>query len=51
MPFRTLLTGLLLESESSVVVECRRCGTNVSRRTERCPNCEGAEFSRYEFPG
>jgi uncharacterized OB-fold protein len=50
MPFRTFLARLLPDPDSTVVVECRRCGVNVAPRTEQCPNCERAEFSRYEIP-
>jgi uncharacterized OB-fold protein len=50
MLFRTFLARLLPAPDSTVVVECRRCGVNVTPRTEECPNCERADFSRYEIP-
>ncbi|ELY49487.1 hypothetical protein [Natronorubrum sulfidifaciens] len=35
--------------ESTVLFECRDCGTNVSADTVRCPACNGDDIVRYSI--
>ena len=38
-----------LTADSELLIECRHCGTAVSRHTTACPDCQGTEFARYDF--
>ena len=38
-----------LGRSAEVVCECRRCGTTVDPRVDRCPACDAAEIARYEL--
>lgn len=34
---------------SQTLFECRRCGKNVDADTERCPECDSNDITRYEL--
>jgi len=36
-----------LRGRPEVVVECRRCGTNVQRARADCPTCGESDFAEY----
>lgn len=49
-----LVEGLLPDRPDSagattVVVECRRCGTSLEEGIDACPYCGDAEVVRFEF--
>lgn len=46
---RTLSMVLGIGSDITVIYECRRCGANVSRRTDLCPHCETMNIAVYEI--
>ena len=35
--------------ESTIIFECRNCGTNVSPDTDCCPACDGDDIVRYSI--
>ncbi|MFC3958311.1 hypothetical protein [Halovivax cerinus] len=35
------------DPESTIVYECRRCGTTVSSETSACPRCERGTIAAY----
>ncbi|SDK91987.1 hypothetical protein [Natronorubrum texcoconense] len=37
------------EESTTVVHECRNCGTNVSEETTCCPACESEDIVRYSI--
>lgn len=39
--------GSTAESGTTVIYECRNCGTNVSDETTCCPACESDDIVRY----
>jgi RNA polymerase subunit RPABC4/transcription elongation factor Spt4 len=39
----------LVPWRTTLVVECRRCGTTVDRGTTTCPVCESSEIARHEI--
>jgi rubrerythrin len=41
--------ALSLRGVSEIVVECRRCGTTLSRGASVCPVCGSTEIATYEF--
>ena len=36
-----------LVDSTSIVSECRRCGTSVENGTEQCPGCDSEEIVRH----
>lgn len=50
MSLRAIIAKLLLGDGSTVVVECRQCGTTVAPENDVCPECEASEFSEYDIP-
>nr|WP_247004845.1 hypothetical protein [Halosolutus gelatinilyticus] len=38
-----------MDSDASIVCECRTCGTNVSAGTTRCPTCDGDDIVTYSI--
>lgn len=34
---------------TTVVVECRRCGTSLEEDVDNCPYCGDASVARFEF--
>ncbi len=50
MGLRTVLTRVLFETESTVIVECCHCGLTVSPETDSCPACGATDFCCYEIP-
>ncbi|SDD69168.1 hypothetical protein SAMN05192552_10409 [Natrinema hispanicum] len=47
---KELFKSLLFRtSESTVVRECRRCGTEVSASDTCCPQCEADTISEYKI--
>ena len=50
MSVRTLLDRLLSSDHTKVVLECRRCGTNVASDTDNCPECGTDEIGSYRIP-
>lgn len=37
------------EPDSTMIYECRRCGTTLDAGDERCPRCEVSSIARYEI--
>jgi len=50
MSLRTVLTRVLFETDSTVIVECRHCGLTVSQEIDSCPACGATDFCCYEIP-
>lgn len=44
---RSTLQRLL--SNSTMLYECRSCGTKIESEREDCPTCGSAEIARYEL--
>ena len=41
--------GISRPNASTVVYECRRCGTSLDGEVERCPHCGLTSVARYEI--
>lgn len=37
------------DTPSTIIYECRTCGTNVSPETDRCPACDDDDIVRYSI--
>ncbi len=44
-----LLTGQSTADGTTVVVECRRCGTSLEEGVDVCPYCGETETARFEI--
>lgn len=45
---KELAKSLLFDSgDSTVVRECRRCGTSVSSTVQSCPQCDSEDIVEY----
>lgn len=45
----TSAIGGVLFDDCVILYECRRCGTTVDSKADRCPHCETDEVARYEI--
>lgn len=39
-----------LLSDSSMLYECRSCGTKIESEREVCPTCGSGEIAHYDLP-
>ena len=46
---KDLLMQLTGRSDSTVIAECRRCGTTVEVETSECPECNHDGIAIYRF--
>ncbi len=46
---KDLLTQLLGRSQSTVIAECRQCGTGVTVKATSCPHCGHDGIAVYRF--
>jgi len=48
MGVRSLVTRLLTDGGSTVVVECRHCGYETGPDADTCPECGSDELASYD---
>jgi uncharacterized OB-fold protein len=49
MGVRSLVTRLLTDGGSTVVIECRHCGYEAKPDADTCPECGSDELATYEL--
>jgi len=49
MGVRSLVSRLLTDGGSTVVVECRQCGCTVKSDADTCSECGSDELATYEL--